>query len=153
VNLWGTQLEGKAKTDTMKTLLIAGSLFLAGCAAISPRAQLVPVINRGEAAVDAAPPLSVPDSSVFDLVSCCTSFESLCYNLHHVLVLSRDRRYCRVVVYSSVDGLIITHPLRSTKNRKFPRSLFGLQRAFCFTASANEFGNGRNGNLDNESPR
>ena len=43
------------------------------------RSRLVPVINRGEAAVDAAPPLSVPDSSVFDLVSCCTSVESLYY--------------------------------------------------------------------------
>jgi hypothetical protein len=48
----------------------------------------------------------------------------------NVLVLSRDRRYCRVVVYSSVDGLIITHPLRSTKNRKSPRSLFGYSGPF-----------------------
>ena len=48
-------------------------------------------------------------------------FENLCYN-QHVLGFHRDRRYCRVVVSSPVDGLIIGHP-RTTNNNGVPRRL------------------------------
>jgi hypothetical protein len=49
-----------------------------------------------------------------------TFCENLCYNSQHDVGFHRDRRYCRVVVSSSCDGLIISHP-RTTNNRRAPR--------------------------------
>jgi hypothetical protein len=59
------------------------------------------------------------------LVSLSTFCENLCYNPEHDLGFHRDRRYCRVVVSSPCDGLIITHP-RTTNNRRTPAKQIGL---------------------------
>jgi hypothetical protein len=53
-------------------------------------------------------------------------FENLCYNPRHGLDFNRDRRYCRVVVSSPVDGLIISHPRTTNNNRASRRLLLGL---------------------------
>jgi hypothetical protein len=57
------------------------------------------------------------------LASLTTSFENLSYNPQHDLGFHHDRRYCRVVVSSPCDGLIIT---LTTNNRRTPAKQIGL---------------------------